>query len=51
MAIKHYPVMLSNVLAKIESLHYLRPFKVVDCNFGFGGHSREILSRFPNAYM
>jgi 16S rRNA C1402 N4-methylase RsmH len=49
--IKHYPVMIKNVITKIDSLHYARPFKVADCNFGFGGHSREILKTFPNALM
>lgn len=49
--IKHYPVMLNNVINKISSLQYNRTIKIADCNFGFGGHSQAILSHFPNALM
>lgn len=49
--IKHFPVMVSNVINKIRSLHYARSIKIADCNFGFGGHSRQILKAFPNALM
>ena len=49
--IKHYPVMLANVISRIKSMEYQRAFTVTDCNFGFGGHSREILKVFPKAYM
>lgn len=49
--VKHYPVMLANVITRIKSMEYQRAFTVTDCNFGFGGHSREILRLFPKAYM
>ena len=49
--VKHYPVMLANVINRIKSMEYQRAFTVTDCNFGFGGHSREILKHFPKAYM
>jgi 16S rRNA C1402 N4-methylase RsmH len=49
--IKHFPVMISNVIAKIQSLHFARPIRVADCNFGFGGHSRQIIKTFPNALV
>lgn len=43
--------MLANVINRIKSMEYQRAFTVTDCNFGFGGHSREILKLFPKAYM
>lgn len=49
--IKHFPVMCTNVISKIEAMQYARPFKVVDCNFGLGGHSSKILQTFPNAIV
>ena len=49
--IKHYPVMLQNVIANIQSLQYNKTIKIADCNFGFGGHSKAILDHFPNAIM
>jgi 16S rRNA C1402 N4-methylase RsmH len=49
--IKHYSVMVKNVLAKIEELKTQRTIKIADCNFGFGGHSHRILKQFPKAFM
>ena len=42
----HIPVLLEEVL------HYLKPERpgiYIDCTFGLGGHSLEILKRFPQA--
>ena len=47
----HYPVMLNNVIQTIVKKNYLRPFMLVDCNFGLGGHSEGILKRFSNSKM
>ena len=47
--IKHFPVMASNVLNKMRSFPKMMPLKIVDCNFGLGGHSRLILKHYPNA--
>ncbi len=43
---KHTPVMLDEVL---EYLKPERPGTYIDCTFGLGGHSLEILKRFPPA--
>ncbi len=48
---RHYPVMLDNVLQEIGSLRLKRTLRVADCNFGLGGHSNSILTKFPNAKM
>lgn len=48
---KHYPVMVKNVLKNISELHHSSRMKVVDCNFGLGGHSMAILQKFPQAKM
>lgn len=42
----HTPVMLEEVL---EYLNPARPGIYIDCTFGLGGHSLEILKRFPQA--
>lgn len=47
----HYPVMLSNTLTHIQSLKILRKAKLLDCNFGLGGHSNAILNKFHNIFM
>lgn len=43
---KHTPVMLEEVLAYLNPE---RPGIYIDCTFGLGGHSLEILKRFPQA--
>lgn len=50
--IVHYPVMVNNVLKKVEKIvtdkHRIT---IADCTFGFGGHSHRILQQFKNAKM
>lgn len=43
--------MAENVIKKIMKVHYSKPLKVADCNFGFGGHSKLILKNFPKALV
>lgn len=49
--IKHFPVMVENVIRKIRKVHGSKPIKVADCNFGFGGHTKLILKNFPKALV
>ncbi len=49
--IRHFPVMAENVIRKIKKVHYSKPVKVADCNFGFGGHTKLILKNFPKALV
>ena len=49
--IRHFPVMVQNVIKKMRNFPSTMPLKVADCNFGLGGHSRLILKNFPNAQM
>ena len=44
--LKHYPVMLDEVTSHLENHK-----KIVDCTFGGGGYSREILKKFPQALV
>jgi 16S rRNA C1402 N4-methylase RsmH len=49
--IKHYPVMASNLLRKMQMFPSILPLKIADCNFGLGGHSKLLLNHFPKAFM
>ena len=49
--IKHFPVMASNLMRKMQSFPNILPLKIADCNFGLGGHSKLLLNRFPKGLM
>ena len=48
---KHYSVMVANVLKTISNMNIKRPLQIADCTFGLGGHSKAILNLFPTANM
>lgn len=49
--IRHFPVMGSNLMKKMQTFPSILPLKIADCNFGLGGHSKLLLNRFPKAFM
>ena len=49
--IKHYPVMLENVINRVKNIKTTKTLRIADCNFGFGGHSVNIIKHFPNTQM
>lgn len=49
--IRHFPVMGSNLIKKMQIFPSILPLKIADCNFGLGGHSKLLLNRFPKALM
>lgn len=52
-AVRHFPVMLENVISRLAFVAAKpeRKFMMLDCTLGTGGHTLALLQRYPNLYM